>query len=59
MTSTAKKTTRRPARFESAKLQNRLKKIQSNWQVCDRIERLVLAKARQLQLCKLAGILAS
>ena len=58
MPSTIKKSTRRNSRFNVATLQDRLEKIQSGWQACDRNERAALAQARQLQLCKLAGILA-
>lgn len=59
MTTTAKKNTRRHPRFTHATLQDRLDKIQSGWQTSDRMERAVLAQVRQLQLCKLAGIIAS
>lgn len=57
MLSATKKSTRRPSRYNAATLQDRLEKIQSGWQTSDRHERAVLAQARQLQLCKLAGIL--
>lgn len=59
MPSTIKKPTRRPSRFTAASLQGCLEKIQSGWQTNDRNERAVLAQARQIQLCKLAGILGA
>jgi len=56
MSVTTKKSTRRSSRFTPASLQDHLDKIQSGWQTCDRHERAILAQARQLQLCKLAGL---
>ena len=57
MLTNSKKSTRRTSRSNAAILQDRLEKIQSGWQTSERHERAVLAQARQLQLCKLAGIL--
>ena len=57
MPATSKKMTRRAARFTPAALHDRLEKIQSGWQTSERHERAILAQARQMQLCKLAGLL--
>ncbi len=58
MLSTIKNSTRRVTRFNSKMLRESLAKIQSTWQTSDRCARAALAQERQLQLCKLAGILA-
>jgi hypothetical protein len=57
MLTALKKSTKQITHFNAAKLRNRLAKIQASWQSNDREERAILAQARQLQLCKLAGIL--
>lgn len=57
MLSALKNSTKQIARIKSNKLRDRLAKIQASWQSNDRHERAILAQARQLQLCKLAGIL--
>lgn len=56
MTATSKKLPRRTPRFTPAALLERLEKIQSGWQACERHDRVILAQARQMQLCKLAGL---
>jgi hypothetical protein len=57
MLSTIKNSTRRITRFNSTMLHKSLAKIQANWGSMDRMQRAALAQERQLQLCKLAGLL--
>jgi hypothetical protein len=56
MTATSKKLPRRTPRFTPSALQDRLEKIQAGWQTSERHDRAILAQARQIQLCKLAGL---
>ncbi len=56
MTAATKKSPRRTPRFNPTTLAERLEKIQAGWQTSERHDRAILAQARQLQLCKLAGL---